>query len=159
MLTQFIEKLRHVTLVIVAGLTVLMFAVIAVATRDLFQLVSVWFTNPKALPAVDALYLVDLYLVAVVLLVLVVGLYKLFVDAAIQTPAWLEVKDLNALKSKVIRTIILVLAVTFTKEATSQGEATDVAAIGIGIAAMIIALAVYVRADAEHSGVQAPESP
>ncbi len=48
-----------------------------------------------------------------VLLVIGYGLYELFIDTEIELPDWLQVRDLDDLKSKLIGVVVAIIAVVF----------------------------------------------
>ena len=52
------------------------------------------------LTIVEILTAVDAILLGTVLLVIGYGLYELFIDEDLEVPLWLQVKDLDDLKSK-----------------------------------------------------------
>ncbi|NCV43878.1 MAG: YqhA family protein [Actinobacteria bacterium] len=62
---------------------------------------------------VEVLTAVDAILLGTVLLVIGYGLYELFIDAEIEVPLWLRVRDLDDLKSKLIGVVVAILAVVF----------------------------------------------
>jgi len=146
------EKLRFVTAVVVIGLVVLAVGLIGHATFDVYELVLSWVTGHGKYPAVQALYITDVYLVSVVILMLAMGLTKLFLDANVPMPEWMNITGLDTLKTKVIRAIVLVLAVTFVKQVSSSDSAQEIALFGAGIGAMVVALAIFVRSDAKPPG-------
>ena len=62
---------------------------------------------------VDVLTAVDAILLGTVLLVIGYGLYELFIDAEIDVPLWLRVRDLDDLKSKLIGVVVAIIDVVF----------------------------------------------
>ena len=62
---------------------------------------------------VDVLTAVDAILLGTVLLVIGYGLYELFIDPELPVPAWLRVRDLDDLKSKLIGVVVAIIAVVF----------------------------------------------
>ncbi|HEY5356020.1 MAG TPA: YqhA family protein [Streptosporangiaceae bacterium] len=103
---------------------------------------------------------IDLFLIGATLLIAAIGLYELFVariDPAHTRrplPAWLEMKDLDDLKARVISMIILVVAVTFADVLLEFDKATlDVFYLAAGVALFIGALTIYLRfSSSENSG-------
>ena len=93
---------------------------------------------------------IDLFLIGATFLISAVGLFELFIKEINRQdtgsiPAWLQVRDLNQLKARIIAMIVLVLSVSFVEvvvDAPSGHEALD---LGSGIAVVIIALTVFVR--------------
>jgi len=103
---------------------------------------------------------IDLFLIGATLIIAAIGLYELFVariDPANlhrPLPAWLEMKDLNDLKARVIAMIILVTAVTFTDVLLEDfgNHALEVLYLAVGVGVFIIALTVYLRFGSENGG-------
>jgi uncharacterized membrane protein YqhA len=93
---------------------------------------------------------VDLFLIGATLLISAIGLYELFIrpiplDRDTTLPAWLEMRDLNDLKARVIAMIVLVISVSFVEvvvDAPSGHQALD---LGGGIALVVVALTVFLR--------------
>jgi len=102
---------------------------------------------------------IDLFLIGATLIIAAIGLYELFIEridpASLHRPLppWLEMKDLNDLKARVIAMIILVTAVTFTDNLLEFAHDTlDVLYLAAGIGAFIIALTVYLRYGSDNGG-------
>jgi uncharacterized membrane protein YqhA len=92
---------------------------------------------------VDVLTAVDAILLGTVLLVIGYGLYELFVDAEIKVPAWLQVKDLDDLKSKLIGVVVAIIAVVFVGVFVDANRADEVLAYGVGAGALVLGLAIF----------------
>lgn len=95
---------------------------------------------------------IDLFLIGATLIIAAIGLYELFIaridpaNLRRPMPAWLEMKDLNDLKARVIAMIVLVCAVTFTDELLEFARQTlDLLYLAAGVAVFILALTVYLR--------------
>ncbi len=93
---------------------------------------------------------IDLFLVGVTLLISAIGLYELFIrdipsDHPAGLPSWLEIHDLNDLKSRVLAMIILVLSVSFVETAVDSPDGRQVLELGGGVALVIVALTVFMR--------------
>jgi uncharacterized membrane protein YqhA len=102
-------------------------------------------TNQLALKAsiVDILTAVDAILLGTVLLVIGYGLYELFIDTRIEVPTWLEIKDLDDLKSKLIGVVVAIIAVVFVGILVDADRADDILGYGIGAGALVAGLAVF----------------
>ena len=92
---------------------------------------------------VEVLTAVDAILLGTVLLVIGYGLYELFVDAEIKVPAWLQVKDLDDLKSKLIGVVVAIIAVVFVGVFVDANRADEVLAYGVGAGALVFGLAIF----------------
>jgi uncharacterized membrane protein YqhA len=93
---------------------------------------------------------IDLFLIGATLLISAIGLYELFVrdirfDEATAMPAWLEMRDLNDLKARVIAMIVMVLSVSFVEIAVDDPGGQQVLELGGGVALVIVALTVFLR--------------
>jgi uncharacterized membrane protein YqhA len=95
---------------------------------------------------VDVLTSVDAILLGTVLLVIGYGLYELFVDADIDVPTWLQVRDLDDLKSKLIGVVVAIIAVVFVGVLVDSNRATDVISYGVGAGALVAGLALFAYA-------------
>jgi uncharacterized membrane protein YqhA len=101
---------------------------------------------------VDVLTAVDAILLGTVLLVIGYGLYELFIDSEIPVPAWLRVKDLDDLKSKLIGVVVAIIAVVFVGVFVDVNRADEVMAYGIGSGALVVALAAFAWASRKGGG-------
>jgi uncharacterized membrane protein YqhA len=93
---------------------------------------------------------IDLFLIGATLLISSVGFYELFVreiqfEGATRVPAWLEMSDLNDLKARVIAMIVMVISVAFAEVVVDSPSGLHALELGGGIAAVIIALTVFMR--------------
>ena len=95
---------------------------------------------------VDVLTAVDAILLGTVLLVIGYGLYELFIDTDIDVPAWLQVRDLDDLKSKLIGVVVAIIAVVFVGVFVDSNRADEVVAYGVGAGALVAGLAVFALA-------------
>jgi uncharacterized membrane protein YqhA len=95
---------------------------------------------------VQVLTAVDAILLGTVLLVIGYGLYELFVDTRLEVPEWLEVRDLDDLKSKLIGVVVAIIAVVFVGVFVDTNRAADVVAYGVGAGALVAGLALFALA-------------
>jgi uncharacterized membrane protein YqhA len=84
--------------------------------------------------------LVDLFLLATTLYVIAAGLYELFIDETIPLPAWLVIHDLDDLKDKLIKVVIVVLGVLFLGQVITWDGERDLLGYGAAIGLVIAAL-------------------
>lgn len=90
--------------------------------------------------ALEFIEIIDLFLMGTVFYIVALGLYELFIDNTVKLPAWLTIKTLDDLKSKLITVVIVVLAVLFLGQVVTWDGQTDLMGLGIGIAVVIAAL-------------------
>lgn len=95
---------------------------------------------------VDVLTAIDAILLGTVLLVIGYGLYELFVDTRLEVPAWLQVRDLDDLKSKLIGVVVAIIAVVFVGVFVDANRAADVVSYGLGAGALVAGLALFALA-------------
>lgn len=101
---------------------------------------------------------VDLFLIGATLVIAAYGLYELFISKITPSgtrrplPRWLEMKDLNDLKARVISMIILVAAVSFVDMVVDFGPGLQTLYLGAGIALVIGALTAFLRFGSEGNG-------
>lgn len=95
---------------------------------------------------VEVLTAIDAILLGTVLLVIGYGLYELFIDSAIEVPAWLRVENLDDLKSKLIGVVVAIIAVVFVGVFVDSNRAADVISYGVGAGALVLGLAIFAYA-------------
>jgi uncharacterized membrane protein YqhA len=93
---------------------------------------------------------IDLFLIGATLLISAVGFYELFIreihrDGSTRIPTWLEMRDLNDLKARVIAMIVLVVSITFVEVVVDSPSGNHALDLGGGIAAVIVALTIFLR--------------
>ena len=92
---------------------------------------------------VDVLASIDAILLGTVLLVIGYGLYELFIDEDLQVPLWLQVQDLDDLKSKLIGVVVAIISVIFVGIFVDTNRAEDVISYGVGAGAILTGLAFF----------------
>jgi uncharacterized membrane protein YqhA len=100
---------------------------------------------------VDVLTAIDAILLGTVLLVIGYGLYELFVDTRLEVPTWLQVADLDDLKSKLIGVVVAIIAVVFVGVFVDTNRAADVVSYGLGAGALVAGLALFALATRKDS--------
>jgi uncharacterized membrane protein YqhA len=100
-------------------------------------------SSPLKDTVVGILTAVDTLLLATVLLVIGYGLYELFVDAEVQLPPWLEIRDLDDLKNKLIGVVVAIIAVVFLGQLVDNNSSNEVLLAGAGSGALVLGLAAF----------------
>lgn len=93
----------------------------------------------------------DVFLLAVVLYIIALGLYELFVDDTLPLPAWLAIHSLEDLKEKLVGVVVVVLGVLFLGRVTEGHSARETLEIGLAIAAVIVALSYFLGKMTGHA--------
>lgn len=98
---------------------------------------------------------IDLFSIGTPLLIASVGFYELLVTqigslAGERLPGWLQMRDLNDLKVRVVSMIVLIVAVDLVQvlvEATSSAHAIEQ---GAAVALVVVSLTAFVRLGQGH---------
>jgi uncharacterized membrane protein YqhA len=92
--------------------------------------------------SVVAVEVADLFLLATVLNIVAIGLFQLFIrpDLSPQLPSWLQIRNLDQLKSKLVGVIAVVLGVSYMASVVEGSRDRNVLYLGFSIAAVIVAL-------------------
>lgn len=93
----------------------------------------------------------DLFLLATVLYVIAIGLFELFVDDRLELPNWLEIRNLDDLKQKLIGVMIVVMGVVFLGQVVTWDGQRDLFGYGGGIAVVIAALTYFLSQQPKKS--------
>jgi uncharacterized membrane protein YqhA len=103
------------------------------------------------LTIVEILTAVDAILLGTVLLVIGYGLYELFIDEDLEVPLWLQVQNLDDLKSKLIGVVVAIISVIFVGVFVDADRAADVISYGVGAGAILTGLALFAYATRKDS--------
>ena len=94
----------------------------------------------------DTVGIIDIFLIGTVMFVISAGLYQLFVSPNVSLPGWLKIESLDDLKDNLTEVIVVALLVAFLSPAIEwTGGDVSILALGLAIAAVIIAVAVLAR--------------
>ena len=110
-------------------------------------------TGPKGSKALVLAFIevTDLFLLATVLYVIAIGLFELFVDDRLDLPNWLEIRNLDDLKQKLIGVMIVVMGVVFLGQVVTWDGQRDLLGYGGGIAVVIAALTYFLSQQPKKS--------
>jgi uncharacterized membrane protein YqhA len=103
---------RHLAILAVAGISLTAMATFVWAIAKSIRLVDALVGGAwrNDLSVVDLLEAIDLYLIALVQLIVIIGLYELFIGD-LDVPAWLEVRTLEDLKKTIVDVLIVFIAI------------------------------------------------
>jgi uncharacterized membrane protein YqhA len=112
---------------------------------------------------------VDGYLLATVMLIFSLGMYELFISDIDQahgskaSSKILVIRNLDDLKSRLAKVILMILIVTLFEEALNMHLSTPLDLVYLGASIALIAVALYLTHAAEHGGgedaAQAEDAP
>ena len=106
---------------------------------------------------VEVLTAVDAILLGTVILVIGYGLYELFIDEDLEVPVWLQVHDLDDLKSKLIGVVVAIISVIFVGVYVDANRASDVISYGVGAGALVVGLAIFSYATRKDPSQKPPK--
>lgn len=103
------------------------------------------------------LVVIDLFLIGATLLIASFGFYELFIgriagQGHVRLPDWLQMRDLNDLKARVISMIVLIVAVDFVEVLVESSGGLQMLERGAAVTLVIGALTAYVRFGRPHDG-------
>ena len=89
-----------------------------------------------------SIQIIDLFLVATVFYLISMGLYELFIAKA-PLPGWVEIRNLDDLKTKLLGLTVIALAVVFLGYALTVSTETSILELGAAVGIMIAAISAY----------------
>lgn len=139
-----LERIRHVVVVAVAGLTVTMMVTFAWAIAKTVRLIGVLLDGGwrNDLSMVDLLEVIETYLLAIVQLIVAIGLYELFIGA-LDVPDWLKARSLEDLKKSIVDVLIVFIGVKGVERLVAIQEPLDALTYTGAVATLIAALSLF----------------
>jgi uncharacterized membrane protein YqhA len=98
----------------------------------------------------SVIQIIETFLLATVAQVVSIGIYQLFINQNVPLPEWLRIHDIDGLKAKLISVVITVLGVFFLGKVLSWTAGENILPLGVSIAAVIVALAVFLNVHFRH---------
>jgi uncharacterized membrane protein YqhA len=95
--------------------------------------------------SIEFIGLIDVFLIAVILLIIALGLYQLFIDKETGLPDWLRVHTLDELKHKIVGVLCVVLAVNFVSNVSEWTGGKDILYLGAAVALVLTSLVLLLR--------------
>jgi uncharacterized membrane protein YqhA len=99
--------------------------------------------------ALSFIEVVDIFLLGTIFYIVALGLYELFIDDTVKLPDWLQIHDLDDLKSKLIGVVIVVLGVLFLGQVVTWDGERDLLNFGIAVAVVIATLTYFLGLNAK----------
>jgi uncharacterized membrane protein YqhA len=148
MIRRIVAGSRYLIVVAVAGIFIAATALLVYGALQTSTLIVGLFGSPVSSKGAKALLLaaielVDLFLLATVMYVIAAGLYELFIDDTLPLPNWLEIHNLDDLKSKLIGVVVVVLGVLFLGQVIAWDGQRDLFSYGAAIALVVAALTYF----------------
>ncbi len=141
---RVLERVRHVVVVAVAGLTFTMTVTFAWAIAKTVRLTGLLLDGGwrNDLSMVDLLEVIDTYLLAILQLIVVIGLYELFIGA-LDVPDWLKARSLEDLKKSIVDVLIVFIGVKGVERLVAIQEPLDALTYTGAVATLIAALSLF----------------
>lgn len=95
----------------------------------------------------SSIKLIDLVLLATIMQVVGIGLYSLLIERSLPVPAWLRTTQVDELKHKLAGIVAVMLGVLFLEQVFYWGSDRELWSLGVGVAAVIVALSYFVVSD------------
>ena len=152
---KIISSTRYLILIAVIGAFLAAIAVMVYGGYETIHIFSKLFNGELELRASKALAIkmievIDLYLIGTVFYITALGLYELFIDDQVPTPAWLHITHLNDLKAKLLGVAVVIMAVLFLGQLVNWDGGAGILRLGAAVALVIAAITVYMRFGQEH---------
>ncbi len=143
-MNRFLEHVRYVVVIAVAGLTLTMSVTFAWAIAKTVRLIGTLLDGGwrSDLSMVDLLEVIDTYLLAIVQLIVAIGLYELFISA-LDVPDWLKARSLEDLKKSIVDVLIVFIGVKGVERLVAVQEPIDALTYTAAVAILIAALSLF----------------
>ncbi|MEQ1699810.1 MAG: YqhA family protein [Ilumatobacteraceae bacterium] len=154
-LHALLSRARYIVIIAVGGLSVMGAATFVWAIAKSVKLISVLLDGGWRGDAalVDLLGVIDIYLLAIVQVIVAIGLYELFIGD-LDVPDWLEVSSIDDLKKSIVDVLIIFIGVKGIEGLLEAKRPLDSLMFAGAAAVMIGALALFslVRGNKARSG-------
>ncbi|SEA98392.1 Uncharacterized membrane protein YqhA [Variovorax sp. YR216] len=149
MLRRFLASSRYIMVIPIVGtflgaVGLLLYEALALSLifAEAFQARAVSAKSVK-LFAVGLIEAVDVFLIAIAVYIISIGLFSLFIDDQLPLPKWLEVRNLEDLKGNLVSVVIAVLSVLFLREMVAWDGSGDIASFGVSLALVVAAFTYF----------------
>jgi uncharacterized membrane protein YqhA len=105
----------------------------------------------KSLKAIDAV------LLGVIFFIIGLGLFELFISPIDNLPEWFQMKNIDELKAKLIKVIVVVMGVSFTGRIVTWDGSTDLFGYGVSLGIVILSLSYFLNVKMKEEKVNDEE--
>lgn len=150
MIRKFIASTRFLMLIPAAGTLIASLAVLIFGGSETLRAVMGTMDGTllaKGTKTVLLKYIeiIDLFLIGTVFYITALGLYELFIDDQVITPAWLHITHLDDLKAKLLSVVVVILVVVFLGQVINWEAGWEILGLGAGIGMVILAVTYFLR--------------
>jgi len=148
MINKILSNSRYIILIAVFSAFIAAVTLLVAAGIETVQLVINSFSQSVddksvKLLAISFIEVIDILLLGTVFYIIALGLYELFIDEQLPTPSWLQITQLDDLKSRLIGVVVVILAVVFLGQVVEWEEGRDILFLGAAIALVIVAITFF----------------
>lgn len=138
---------RFVAGVPCAGLFICSLTLVVLTTTQVGIVTFEWMGGDAGLMdlAIEYVEFTDMYLLAVVLYIMALGLFSLFITDEIELPAWLVFRDFDDLKERLVSVIVVMMGVHFLGVVLKDSPGLELLWLGLAVSAVILSLTVFSR--------------
>ncbi|MCE2735482.1 MAG: YqhA family protein [Acidimicrobiaceae bacterium] len=143
-MNKLLNSSRYLVIIAVIGLSITTIASFGWSVAKSVQLIvdlmqGEWRSD---MSVVRLLSVIDMYLISIVQLIVVIGLYELFIDE-LQVPEWLRVDSLNDLKKSIIDVLVVFMAVKGIEGLLKKETPLDALIFSGAVGILILVLTVF----------------
>jgi uncharacterized membrane protein YqhA len=147
---RIISSSRYIILLAVVCAFIAAVVLLVIAGIETVQLVIRAFSASIEIKAVKILAvsfieIIDILLLGTVSYITALGLYELFIDENLTTPAWLHITQIDDLKAKLIGVMVVILVVVFLGQVVNWDGQRNLFYLGGAIALVIAAVTFYLN--------------
>ncbi|MFZ2096357.1 MAG: YqhA family protein [Anaerolineales bacterium] len=147
---RIISSSRYIILIAVvcafiAAVILLVYAGIATVQLAIRSATSAIDGKSVKILAVSFIEIIDVLLLGTVSYITAMGLYELFIDEHLPTPAWLHITQIDDLKAKLIGVVVVILVVVFLGQVVNWDGQRNLLFLGAAIAMVIGAATLFIN--------------
>ena len=155
MFRRMLASTRYIILVAVLGAFIASLAVLVYGGIETLYLVGKMVSaglekGPDKELLVGFIEVIDLFLIGTVFYITALGLYELFIDDQVPTPAWLHIAHIDDLKGKLLSVMVVIMVVTFLGKLVKWDGETNLLGLGAAVALLIAALTYFLSQGHHH---------
>lgn len=139
--------LKLFTFVAVLGIVTLAIGIYFNSFYEIVQVIkTIVFEKPEEGEVIlKSLKAIDSVLLGVIFFIIGLGLFELFIGPIDNLPNWFHMKDMDQLKTMLIKVIVVVMGVSFTGRIVTWDGSSDLLSYGIALAAVVFALSFFLK--------------
>jgi len=152
-MNRLITRLRHLVVIPIIGMIVTMAVTFVWAIAKTVRLIDALLDGGwrSDLLMIDLLEVIDTHLIALVQLIVVVGLYELFIGQ-LDVPSWLKARSLEDLKKSIVDVLVVFIGVKGIERLVADQEPIDALTYTGAVAVLVVALTLFRLKPSRYEG-------